>query len=85
MKDGRIVVNNDMTNEGRYLLPRTARGLYEMYVARIQVFGEPDMARLVAVVSDELAKIDAGRIKVSLGLREELRQVQDAVTRYLDE
>lgn len=83
MKHGQIVVNNDMTNKGRYILPRTARGLYEMYVARVPVFGEPDMVRLGSVVSDKLAKIDAGCIKVSSGLREELQQVRDAVTQYL--
>lgn len=84
MTHSTIVVNNDATNEGRYLLPRTERGLFEMYVGRIPIFGKPDMKRFLVVIDDELAKIDAGCIKVSRGLREELQQVRDAVVLHLE-
>lgn len=84
MIDGSIIVNKDTTNAGRYLLPRTERGLCEMYVEHIPIFGKLDMNRLLTVIGDELAKIDAGRIKVSPGLREELQQVTSAVALHLE-
>jgi hypothetical protein len=85
IRNRRIIVSDEITNEGRCLLPRTVRGLFEMFVAQLAPFEEPNVERMRDVVNAELSKIEAGRIKVSRGLREELNQVSAAIARYLTE